>query len=106
MSKIDEQSNFQIGFYAIKDVQLDIFSVPFVATSDREACSIVRNSIEKGSALYQHSSLFAVYRVGTFDDKLGAFSSNIATDRYFVSTIDNLLSSDMYSHEPDHESEF
>lgn len=89
MSKVDEMTHNEVAFYAIKDEQLCYFSVPFCCANDREACAIVRNSIEPNSALSKHRDCFSLYKVGVFRDDVGAFSVGFIP--YKVIRIEDLI---------------
>lgn len=89
MSKVDEMTKNAVAFYAIKDEQLSYFSVPFCCANDREACAIVRNSIDSNSALSKHRDCFSLYKVGVFHDDVGVFEAGFLP--YKIMRIEDLI---------------
>lgn len=89
MSKVDEMTRNAVAFYAIKDEQLTYFSVPFCCANDREACAIVRNSIEPNSALSKHRDCFSLFKVGIFHDDVGVFEAGFVP--YKIIRIEDLI---------------
>lgn len=68
---MNESAIERINFYAIKDVAMSFFAPPFLARSDGEAKSLIRNSIEPGSILSRFPADYHLYRVGGMNSQTG-----------------------------------
>ena len=70
----------EITLYAIKSLSVceGTYNRPFVAPTDRDAVTLVRNAILGGqdAALVYDRSNLELYRVGTFDVRNGRFKNS------------------------------
>ena len=67
----------EVRFYSILDVDMSVFAPPFMARSDDEAKSMVRDAIAEGSVLHRFPTHYHLYFCGTFDDKHGFVDSSL-----------------------------
>lgn len=61
----------RINFYSLKDVGMNFFCPPFLASSDVEAKRMVRDAIEPNSTLARFPRDYHLYRVGSMSSENG-----------------------------------
>lgn len=60
-----------INLYSIRDVQIGHFCPPFLAHSDNEAKSVVRDAMEVNSILARFPRDYQLYRIGVMTEAEG-----------------------------------